>query len=83
MALKMETRRSTASMVAFYAFWGTNRRNFSSMPSQKGITETWWDNSHDWWIMVDGSRCFIKRDGKEEEEEESNAFSVLRRTLCV
>lgn len=47
-------------MVAFYAFWGTNRRNFSSMPSQKGITETWWDNSHDWWIMVDGSRLLHK-----------------------
>lgn len=30
------------------------------MASQKGITETWWDNSHDWGNMVDGSRLLRK-----------------------
>ncbi|PKU48451.1 rna-directed dna polymerase from mobile element jockey- hypothetical protein [Limosa lapponica baueri] len=25
-----------------------------------GITETWWDNSHDWRIVMDGYRLFHK-----------------------
>jgi len=51
-----------------------------------GITATWWDNSHDWRITMDGCRLFCKdRQGRRrggvmlrlKENLESNA-SVLR-----
>ena len=43
-----------------------------------GITETWWNNSHDWKITTDGYRLFCK--GRKEEKE---SHSTLRRTLNV
>lgn len=50
----------------------------SSAPTQShtviGITEAWWNNSHDKRIMMDGYRL------QRQKEEEQGPFSVLRRT---
>lgn len=59
----MRNKRPTITRIRILmqAAWGANARNWSSVPSQKaGITETRWDNSHDWRTMMDGYRLSHK-----------------------
>lgn len=44
-----------------------------------GIPEAWWDDLHDWRIVIDGFGAVLQADGEEEEE----SHSMLRRILNV